>query len=73
MITAHYDWKPYGASITIDRAREATEEKCFIIVRRKGKEHFRRYKHPIKNGKSISDLVVWGCKRKSPLLEALTK
>jgi len=40
-------------------------KKDCIIVRRKGREHIRRYKHPIKNGMNAEDLL----KRPSPIVE----
>jgi len=37
---------------------EGIERKDTIIVRRNGKEHFRHYKRPIKNGMNLRDLIV---------------
>ncbi len=41
------------------------EMKNCIIVRRKGREHIRRYKHPVKNGMNVEGLL----KRPSPIVE----
>ena len=44
----------YTAHLSI---KQDAGERCFGVVRRNGKEHFRNYARPIKNGLTLLDIL----------------